>query len=120
MSHGALLYTARIAQTILSGSPISAFLFTNIGDPKQNSLDTVDGELARADLVKVCGDLVQAYLPKGVTPLPELLALDSAIPLYKPENSSVRHQAREILKITPDNLPSDMDFLSYIGTFSLP
>jgi hypothetical protein len=120
MSHGALLYTARIAQPILYGSPISAFLFTNIGDAKQNSLATVEGELARADLGKVCGDLVQAFVPNGVEPLPALLSLDKAIPLYNPDKSEARFRTRDILKITADNLPSDMDFLGYVGTFSLP
>lgn len=120
MNYGALLYTARIAQRILQGSPISAFLYTNIGDARQNSLATVESELANAGFNKVCKNLVQAFVPRGTRPGPDLLSLDKDIPLFNPDGSKERYRAREMLKLTPHNLPNDMDFLSYIGTFSLP
>lgn len=120
MNHGALLYTARIARRMLEGSPLAAFMYTNIGDAKQNSLATVEGELANAGFVKVCGDLVQAFVPKGAAPHRALTALDKTIPLYNPDGSGRRHGAREILRVSAATLPNDMDFIGFVGTFSLP
>jgi hypothetical protein len=120
MNYGALRYAARICRQILADSDIATFLYTNIGDPKQNSLATVEGELGAAGFRKVCGDLVQAFVPEGILASPILTGLDKSIPLYNPSGLSRRHSALDILKVTPATLPMDMDFLNFLGTFSLP
>jgi hypothetical protein len=120
MNYGALKYTTRIARVILAQSQLGAFLFTNIGDSKQNSMATVEGELAAAGFVKVCKDILQAYVVSGTDPTATLRKLDGRIPLYNPENSERRFRAKEILKTNATNLPSDMDFLAFVGTFTVP
>lgn len=120
MNYGALQYTTRIARKILEGSRSPVFLFTNIGDPKQNSMATVEAELAAAGFSKVCGNLLHAYVPKD-TPFSENIAyLDDRIPLFNPDNAPQRYLARDILMLDSGNLPSDIDFLHFVGTFSLP
>jgi hypothetical protein len=120
MNHGALMYTVRIARVILRQSPLAAFLFTNIGDSKQNLMATVEGELAAAGFEKVCKDLLHAYIPAGGSSTAALRALDANIPLFNPDNAAYRFRAKDILKLSRTNLPTDMDFLTFVGTFSVP
>ena len=120
MNYGALQFTTRIARKLLNDSPIATFLFTNIGDAKQNSMATVDGEFAAAGFKNVCSDLLYAYLPKGVQPRFGLKELDSRIPLFNPDGSKERYSTREVLKVDEETLPMDMDFLAFVGTFTLP
>ena len=80
----------------------------------------VEGELAAAGFRNVCKDLLYAYVPEGAGSMAALRELDVRIPLYNPDYATQRFQAREILKLRPNNLPSDMDFLAFIGTFAVP
>ena len=120
MNYGALKFTSRIARVILNELSLAAFLFTNIGDSKQNTMAAVEGELAAAGFRNVCKDLLYAYVPEGAGSMAALRELDVRIPLYNPDYATQRFQAREILKLRPNNLPSDMDFLAFIGTFAVP
>lgn len=120
MNHGGLKYTARIARVILHQSPLAAFLFTNIGDSKQNSMATVEDELAAAGFEKVCHDLLHAYVAPGASSAAALRQLDARIPLFNPDNAARRFRARDILKLNESNQPSDMDFLEFVGTFTVP
>lgn len=120
MNNGALKYTARIARIILANSPLAAFLFTNIGDAKQNSMATVEGELATAGFHQICKDLLYAYVPAGTSFEASLRKLDKQIPLYNPDRSDQRFHTKDILTLSATKLPSDMDFLGFVGTFSIP
>jgi hypothetical protein len=120
MNYGALQFTTRIARKLLGKSKLAAFLFTNIGDAKQNSMATVEGELSNAGFEKVCADLLHAYVPKDIRQRSALKDLDAKIPLFNPHGSKERYQTREVLRVTEETLPMDMDFLSFVGTFTLP
>jgi len=120
MNYGALVYTARLGVEILKESPVGLFLFTNIGDAKQNSLDTVHGELVAAGFRQVGGKLFFAYTPVQHDPPRGPATLQESIPIYNPDGSHARFRTREVLRVTEDTLPMDMDFLSFVGIFSLP
>jgi hypothetical protein len=120
MNHGALLYTARLGAMILRESPVGLLLFTNIGDSKQNSFNTVHGELSAAGFRQVAHQKFYAYCLDGREPPPGLTALDQRIPIYNPTGSRVRFRTRDVLRVTEETLPMDMDFVRFVGMFSLP
>jgi len=120
MNYGALLYTARYARRILEGSPLGLLVFTNIGDAKQNSMATVDGELARAGFKRVCHRLFHAYAAVGAETSEAVLALDEDIPLHNPTGSPERFTTLDVLDLSPAMWPSDLDFISYLGVFTPP
>jgi hypothetical protein len=121
MNYGALQFTARLGARLLRESPIGLLLFTNIGDAKQNSLETVHGELSAAGFRRVGDRMFYAYsvAPRD-PPAAMTRAMQKQIPLYNPGGGRERLRTRDVLPVTNATLPMDMDFLNFLGIFSLP
>lgn len=120
MNYAALLYTIRCAAQILKHSPVGVLVFTNIGDAKQNSMATVEGELLRAGFKRVCGKLFHAFAAPGAHPSSVLEALEHEIPLFDPAGEGTRGPLVDALDLKPETWPSDLDFISYLDIFTPP
>lgn len=121
MNYPALLYTVRLAVQLLKSSPLGLLVFTNIGDAKQNSMATVEGELLRVGFKRVCGNLFHAFAAPGTCPPVDLLEeLDRDIPLFDPSGRGGRYPLIDALDLARETWPSDLDFISYLDMFTPP
>jgi len=114
----ALNYTIRMALQLFRDSEVGLIIFTSFGHAQQNQAQSVHEAFVQAGFRKICGHLFHAYLAPHCNPAFGFQQLDRDLPIYDPDRTGAQFDAIEVLKLTADNLPMDMDILRFLGVFS--
>jgi hypothetical protein len=119
MNYGAAAFTAFLAKRLMASSRVKMFLFTCLGSPKQSAIEMIDQLLKRAGFVNVVWQPFWLYTLKDHQLPRNLFDFASDIPRWKAAAGEPLRTVREIIDVGRDNLPTDLDFVSFTGVFDI-
>jgi hypothetical protein len=119
MNYGAAAFTAYLAKRLMASSSVKMFLFTCLGSPKQSAIEMIDQLLKRAGFVNVVWQPFWAYTLAGHALPRNLFDFANDIPRWKARAGERLLTVRDVIDVTRDNLPTDLDFVAFTGVFDL-
>ena len=118
MNPNALAYTVRVAKQLMQRSKVKLFVFTSPGTPMHQDINGIHAAFLRAGFKAVISEPFRAYVPAEHDVPQCLLNFEIDAPVYRP--SAKTFTMREILMVTPETLPVEMDFVSFLDIFEYP
>lgn len=115
----ALAYSLRVAKHLMRDSKVKLFIFTSGGTPMHQDINGVRNEFLRAGYRAVITEPFHAYCPKEHVLSEDLLNFEPDAPLYLHKGEKL-HSVRDVLLVTPETMPVEMDFVSYCDVFTCP
>jgi hypothetical protein len=119
MNYGAAAYTAHLARRLMATSKVKMFFFTCLGSPKQSAIEMIDELLKRVGFVNVVWQPFWIYTFKDHSLPPNLFDFAQEIPRWNLKPGERLLTPRDVIEVSYNTLPTDLDFVSFTGVFDI-
>jgi hypothetical protein len=119
MNYGAAAYTAHLAKRLMASSKVKIFFFTCLGSPKQSGIEMIDELLKRAGFVNLVWQPFWIYTLQDHFLPSSLFDFAQDVPRWSVRPGERLLTPRDIIDVSYDTLPTDLDFVSFTGVFDI-
>ena len=119
MNYSAAAFTVFLARQMMASSKVKLFFFTCLGSPKQSGIEMIDALLKRAGFVNIVWEPFWAYTIEDHSLPSDLFDFSTVVPRWNESQEERLLRPEEVIDVTADTLPTDLDFVAFTDVFDI-